>query len=158
MTERSTRHATFVIDRTYDAAPARVFAAWADPAAKVRWFGGPDGWETRHELDFRVGGRELNRAHAPDGPVYTYDARYHDIVPDTRITYTYTMDCDDVRMSVSVATVEFAPAGNGTRLTVTEQGVFLDGSDTPEIREHGTKELLESLGRALHDAPARAQP
>ena len=32
MTERSVTHATFVIERTYDATPARVFAAWADPA------------------------------------------------------------------------------------------------------------------------------
>jgi uncharacterized protein YndB with AHSA1/START domain len=31
MTPRSTEHATFTIERTYDAAPERVFAAWADP-------------------------------------------------------------------------------------------------------------------------------
>jgi uncharacterized protein YndB with AHSA1/START domain len=37
----SVEHATFVIERRYDASPARVFAAWADPAAKRRWFGNP---------------------------------------------------------------------------------------------------------------------
>ncbi len=42
MTERSVTHATFVVERLYDASPARVFAAWADPAAKRRWFTGPD--------------------------------------------------------------------------------------------------------------------
>ena len=31
MTERSTEHTTFVIERSYAASPARVFAAWADP-------------------------------------------------------------------------------------------------------------------------------
>jgi hypothetical protein len=46
-----------------------------------------------------------------------------------------------------------APAGSGTRLTITEDGVFLDGHDKPEYREHGTKELSNSLAEALR-APA----
>jgi uncharacterized protein YndB with AHSA1/START domain len=154
VTERSTEHATFVIERTYDATPGRVYAAWATPAAKARWFGGPDDWENTHELDFRVGGREINRARQPSGPVYTYEAFYHDIVPDERIAYAYTMDRDETRISVSVTTVEFKPAGNGTRLIFTEQGVFLDGADKPADREHGTRELLESLATALQTEPA----
>lgn len=149
MTERSTEHATFVIERTYDASPARVFAAWADPAAKVRWFGGPDEWESEHELDFRLGGREVNRTGPPGGPTYTYEARYHDIVPNERIAYAYTMDRDETWISVSLATIEFKPVDTGTRLIVTEQGVFLDGADKPEYREGGTKTLLDSLEAAL---------
>jgi len=154
VTERSAEHATFVIDRSYDASPARVFAAWADQAAKSRWFGAPDDWETaEYALDFRVGGREINRAAAPGEPVYTYEARYADIVPDQRIAYTYTMDCDDTRISVSVTTVEFKPASAGTKLIFTEQGVFLDGADKPADREHGTRKLLESLDEALRATP-----
>lgn len=34
MSDRSTDHSTFVIERTYDAPPARVFNAWADREAK----------------------------------------------------------------------------------------------------------------------------
>ena len=37
MTERSTNHSTIVIERTYDASPSRVFAAWSDPEALLRW-------------------------------------------------------------------------------------------------------------------------
>jgi hypothetical protein len=48
-----------------------------------------------------------------------------------------------------VTTVELLPTGAGTRLRYTEQGVFLDGEDTPELREQGTKELLDKLGAAL---------
>ncbi len=152
---RSTEHATFVIERTYDAAPARVFAAWADPAAKRRWFGDPDDPANgAHELDFRVGGRETNRGGPPGGPVYVYEARYHDIVPNERIAYAYTMDMDGQRISVSVTTVEFVPAGDGTRLVFTEQGAFFDGKDKPEFREGGTNELLDALGTALRDASA----
>lgn len=156
MSQRSTEHATFVIERTYDVAPARVFAAWSTSAAKTEWFGAPTEWgPSEHQLDFRIGGSELNRAGPPGGPVYTYNARYADIVPDERIVYAYTMDCDDTRISLSVATVEFKPAGSGTQLTVTEQGVFLDGQDKPEYREEGTKHLLESLEAALSAKPAR---
>jgi uncharacterized protein YndB with AHSA1/START domain len=42
VTDRSVTHATFVVERSYDAPPARVFAAWADPEAKARWFASPE--------------------------------------------------------------------------------------------------------------------
>ena len=44
MTDRSVTHSTFVVERSYDASPARVFAAWADPGAKARWFASPEEW------------------------------------------------------------------------------------------------------------------
>ena len=147
MTQRSTEHATFTIERNYDAAPARVFAAFADPAAKARWFG-PSA-EVERTLDFAVGGHERFTVGGPGGATYTYDARYEEIVPDTRIVYAYTLDRDETRMSVSVATVEIEPAGAGTRLILTEQGVFLDGADTPAEREHGTREMFEKLAAVL---------
>ena len=145
MSKRSADHATFVIERNYDAAPARVFAAWADKSAKGQWFGPSEG---DHELDFREGGREHLLADV-HGAVYTYDALYEDIVPDERIVFTYNMHRDGRRMSVSVTTVELVPAGGKTHLRYTEQGVFLDGEDTAEQREQGTQELLNKLGEAL---------
>ena len=153
-TERSTEHATFVIVRTYDASPERVFAAWADPAAKARWFGPGALAHEGYALEFAVGGRERLEVTAPDGAVYRHDAHYQEIVPDRRIVYAYTMDRDEARISVSVATVEVEPAGPGTRLVFTEQAAYLDGADTPAAREHGTRELLEKLDSALADAAA----
>jgi uncharacterized protein YndB with AHSA1/START domain len=146
MTERSVTHATFVVERTYEASPARVFAAWSQPDAKARWFGGSGG---EYELDFRIGGREFSRGGPQGGPVYTFEARYQDIVPDERIVYAYDMHLDDARISVSLATVELKPAGEGTRLIFTEQGAFLDGLDTPEQREQGTGGLFDALGDEL---------
>lgn len=145
MNSRSTDHATFVIERTYPAAPARVFAAWADQAAKSRWFGpGED-----HRLDFRVGGSEHLKVRTGEGVLYTFDSLYQDVVQDERIVYSYEMHRDGVLISVSVATIELRPAGEGTQLVLTEQGVFLDGHDTPQEREHGTRELLVALEAAL---------
>jgi uncharacterized protein YndB with AHSA1/START domain len=151
MSNRSATHATFVIERDYDAAPARVFAAWTDADAKGQWFG--PGGEREHQLDFREGGREHFRV-AVGSEVYSYDALYEDIVADERIVYTYNMHRDDVRMSVSVTTVELLADAGGTHLRYTEQGVFLDGQDKPELREQGTKELLDKLGEALAQGAA----
>ena len=148
MTERSVTHATFTVERTYDASPARVFAAWAEPAVKARWFGDPDQGVEEFELDFRIGGREFNRG-TVEGQDHTYEARYQDIVPDERIVYAYDMHAGGSRISVSLGTVEFEPDGAGTRLTYTEQGAYLDGLDTPEQRQQGTGGLFDALGEEL---------
>ncbi len=147
--ERSIAHATFAIERTYGAAPERVWRAWADPQEKLRWFGPRVLEKPDHELDFRVGGLERLTVRAPDGALYTYVARYQDIVAGERFINTYEMYRGDARISVSVATIQLEPAGAGTKLTLTEQGVFLDGLDTPAEREHGTRELLDTLGAHL---------
>jgi uncharacterized protein YndB with AHSA1/START domain len=153
VSDRSTTHATFVIERDYPVSAARAFAAWADLDAKKLWFG--PGGEQEHELDFREGGREHFEVKT-ERAVYSFDALYEDIVQDQRIIYTYNMHADGVRMSVSVTTVELLPGSEGTHLRYTEQGVFLDGADTPEMREHGTRELLDKLGQTLAQEAASA--
>ncbi len=149
--ERSAQHATFVIERNYDFPPAQVFAAWASREAKARWFGGPaKNWTLKiRELDFRVGGRERLVGTWAGGTVSDFDSVYQDIVPDRRIVYSYAMRIDEKRISVSLATVEFTPAGKGTQLTVTEQGAFLDGYDDAGSRERGTRALLDNLDVAI---------
>jgi uncharacterized protein YndB with AHSA1/START domain len=156
MSDRSTNHATFVIQRSYEAAPARVWRAWADPEEKLRWFGPRVLEKPDHELDFRVGGIERMTVRAPDGALYTFAARYRDIVEGERFVHTYEMYRDNQRISVSVATVEFEAQDTGTKLTMTEQGVFLDGLDTPAEREHGTRELLNTLAAHVESAGDRA--
>src|ERR1039458_9047226 len=109
MTLTTVAHDTFVIERTYDVPVARVFRAWADPMLKARWFAGSaEALGAGYELDFRVGGRETNRGGPPDGPVYTYESEFRDILPEQRIVYTYVMFADEARISVSVATVLFS--------------------------------------------------
>jgi uncharacterized protein YndB with AHSA1/START domain len=150
MTERSTVHDTFVIDRHFDAAPGRVYQAFADPAAKAMWFAGPpDAKQEDVSFDFREGGRESVVTVMDDGTRVGFYATYTDIVPDQRIVYTYEMSMDGRRISVSVATVEIRAAGGGTDLQITEQGAYLDGLDKAEFRRQGSEQLLTALGESL---------
>jgi uncharacterized protein YndB with AHSA1/START domain len=92
MAEHSVIHDTFVIERTYPATPARVFAAFASREAKDAW-GGGDGMAEAEpatgpsEFDFRIGGHE-RFGNAFQGVSYTYDALYYDIVPGRRLVYS----------------------------------------------------------------------
>jgi len=155
---RSTEHATFVIERTYPASPSRVFAAFASKEAKDAWgdtgdLSQPGADAAESEFDFRAGGHE-RFGFGYQGISYRYDARYYEITPGQRIIYSYEMYADGVRISVSVATIEFAATadGTGTTLTWTEQGAFLDGVDGPDasgLRQGGTEEMLEGLAKYL---------
>ena len=149
---RSAVHASFTLERTYDAPVERVFQALSDEAAKAKWFGGEEGqWRPiERSMDFRVGGRERAKGRWEGGVVSTFDAVYHDIVPNERIVYSYTMHLDEKKISVSLATMQLKSAGSGrTTLKVTEQGAFLDGYDDAGSREHGTGFLLDRLGASL---------
>jgi uncharacterized protein YndB with AHSA1/START domain len=151
MIKRSVTHASFTLERTYDAAPARVFKAFTDTEAKLRWYAGGEGWETEeYNLDFRVGGREIWRGNPKGGPKIRNETIFRDIVPDERIIFAYDMFIDDNRISCSLLTVEFSPKGKGSQLKVTEQGAFLDGYDDPKGRESGWGGLLDSLGKELN--------
>jgi uncharacterized protein YndB with AHSA1/START domain len=160
MTERSIEYITFTIERCYAVPPNRVFAAFADVETKAKWADDPDeppADEIERVFEFRVGGRERFGFKMPSGPTMSYDALYYDIVADQRIVYCYEMYADGGRISVSIATIEFAEdfgseSGRdvgGTKLTYTEQGVYLDGLDRPENRQQGTEWMLDNLVRLL---------
>jgi uncharacterized protein YndB with AHSA1/START domain len=151
-TERSVVHAVFSLERTYDASVERVYAALSDEAAKAKWFAGDEGrWrQIERKMDFRVGGRERLKGQWQGGVTSTFDAVYHDIVPNERIVYAYEMHLDERKISVSLATWQLKSAGPGrATLKVTEQGAFLDGYDDAGSRERGTGFLLDRLGESL---------
>jgi len=148
--ERSQTHATFVIERTYDADVARVWHALSDNGARDEWFGAGDAFaETEKSHDFRVGGHGTEEGQWHGGPTSRFFSTYTDIVEHRRIVFTYDMWVDGQHMSTSLTTITLEPDGDRTRLTYTEQGVHLDGLDSVEGREEGTKGLLEQLATHL---------
>ncbi|MDM7830666.1 SRPBCC family protein [Cellulomonas edaphi] len=150
LTDRFTQHATFVVERTYPVPVERVWAAHADNAQRVQWFGAEDSFvATEDTQDFRVGGRTVNDGRWHDGPTSRYVSTYTDIVENRRIVNTYDMWVDGEHLSTSIATTELEPVDGGTRLTYTEQGVYFDVLDHAPQREQGCAGILDALGAFL---------
>jgi uncharacterized protein YndB with AHSA1/START domain len=143
----------FAIDRHFRQRPDQTFQAFADPDLRKRWFGVPDSWtETEWQLDFRVGGGEVNAGRDQGGNHHLFRSRFHDIVDGERIIFAYDMLLDGRLVSVSLTTIELRPDdGGGTHLIFTEHGAFLDGLEDPAEREHGTGLLLDGLEAFLAD-------
>jgi uncharacterized protein YndB with AHSA1/START domain len=150
MSDGSVTHDTITIERTFNASPARVFAAWASSKARARWAVPRDDWESAEERDdFRVEGREVRRFGPKGDPRYRYVTNYLDIVPDRRIIMAGTMFASELPISCSLATVEFLEHGRATRMIYTEQAAFLDGRDTPQSRRQGWGTNLDKLDAYL---------
>jgi uncharacterized protein YndB with AHSA1/START domain len=161
MTHRTQTHATFVLEREYPVPVDRVWAAFADPEFKRKWFGSDEFVYVERSDDFRVGGVTIDDGrHGEGGPLSQYHATYTDIAPNERIVYTYDMWLDGVHASTSITTIVFEPTDDGagagprTRLTFTENGVHLDGGHGPgpdpaAAREAGAAGQLDAIGKLL---------
>lgn len=148
-------HDTFVLTRVYPHAPQRVFAAFADPAKKRRWYAAGDHHDVEaFEMDFRVGGveRALYRfkVNAPfPGQTFTNEGVFLDIVADRRIVTGSAMAMGDNRFSASLVTIELVPEGAGTKLVCTHHGSFFERADGPVMRRQGWEKLLDRLADEL---------
>ena len=150
MAHRPGIHASFLVEHKFDLHRSKVFAGWARPDIKERWFVGPPDWKLHERsFDFSIGGHELNIAGPANGPLHAFEAFYHDIITDERIVYSYTMRLGGKLQSVSIATVEFGTGARETLLRYTEDSIFFVAQDGPEMRRQGTEALLAMLDDEL---------
>jgi uncharacterized protein YndB with AHSA1/START domain len=160
MEEQTVIHSTFVIERSFAKSPEIVFAAFADPAKKRRWFadGGEKHDVEQFEMDFRVGGGERQRYRFKEGSPFpgvalSNEVTYLDIVPDRRIVSAYTMSLGDRHISSSLVTIELLATGDGanrrTDLIFTHQGAYFEGSGGAEMREAGWRSLFDKLAAEM---------
>jgi uncharacterized protein YndB with AHSA1/START domain len=155
MAEQQVIHSTFVLERSYPNAPAAVFAAFADPAKKRRWYAEGSSHDIEDfQMDFRVGGAERARYRFKKGTPFegvalTSDGRYQDIVPDRRVVLGSTISLGEKCISAALITFEFLPTDKGTDLIFTHQGAFFEGADGPQMREGGWRHLLDQLAKEL---------
>jgi uncharacterized protein YndB with AHSA1/START domain len=144
-------HGEFTVERELAATPGPVFAAFAEPEVRRRWFRMPGARaDASHSLDFRVGGVEVaTGVFAPmggDAERLEYHATFCDIVPESRVVFSYVTIVNDVRRWAALVTVVLTPSGAGTLLRRTEQYVFLaytgDGAhDVAHLRGSGNLQL-----------------
>jgi uncharacterized protein YndB with AHSA1/START domain len=122
----------------------QIIRAWLWFAAEVEGL-----TMAAYDDDFHVGGHGSNEGSFHGGPPHRFHCTYTDIVDLERIVYTYDMWIGDDHISTSITTIALEPTNGGTLLTLTEQGVHLDGHDTGEQREQGTAGLLDAMGATL---------
>lgn len=139
-------HATIVLERQYEASPARVFAAFADPAARTRW-GVPsnDAELVYDETEFRVGGCDVGRCGPRGKLACRVETRYHDIIPDHRIVYTEVVSQGLAPLSFALVTVDFEADPGGCRLILTDQVTSYGGEGMIGVHRACIEATLENL-------------
>ena len=155
MSEPGVVHSTFVLERRYPASLERVYAAFAKPELRRRWFAeGRSHTVEEYAMEFREGGAERVLYRFGDGTPFpgvalTNDGTYLDIVPNRRIVTSSAMAMGGRRISASLVTIELLATDGGTDLICTHQGAFFEGADGPEMREQGWRTLLDRLSAEL---------
>ena len=123
---------TLVMTHTFDAAPARVFAAWTDPEQFAEWFG-PHGMKNTHcRFDLRVGGAwELTGEGL--GTRRAISGKYLAVDPPRLLSFTWAWhesgSLDTPREHETTVTLEFKSMGKRTEVTLT-QSRFRDTTGT----------------------------
>ena len=114
----SARHGDAVsIRRVLNAPCKQGFEAWTRPELMSRWFFAGDGWTTKVSADVRVGGRYELTMRDTNGEEHTQFGEYREIVPVTRLVFTWSFA--PLAVVDSVVTVELVDLGARTQLDLT---------------------------------------
>jgi uncharacterized protein YndB with AHSA1/START domain len=137
---------SLTLKRRIKAAPAKVFQAWTDPAKLVHWFGPSatiDG-SVRAVADVRQGGRYQIGFTTDDGEHHQVSGTYREVVPDTRLVFTWAWQSTPERQSL--VTITLAAEGDGTLLTLHHEQFFDDKARDGHARGwSGALDRLERL-------------
>src|SRR5438105_5799491 len=100
-----------LLEADVDAPREVVFAAWTDAEQAAQWWG-PQGFTTIScEMDVRVGGGYRACMRSPEGTRHCRRGTYREIVPPTRLVFTYAWeDADGNPGHETLVTVTFADA------------------------------------------------
>jgi uncharacterized protein YndB with AHSA1/START domain len=143
-------HATIVLERSYHAAPARVFEAWADIEARKRWSTPAENIRIEYEeADFREGGRDVSRCIEPGNEDYVAVVTYIDIKRDQRIAFVEDIAHGARRVSAALISVELAAKDRGTHLLLTMQIASFDGANMEQGYQFGWNAALDNLAKEL---------
>jgi len=152
--ERSQTHATFVIERRYEAPIDAVWLALSDNDQRDQWFGGGAEFDVSEKShDFRVGGHGVEDGQWQGGPTSRFFSTYTDIVDRYRMVFTYDMWVDGRHISTSLTTIVVEPDGETTRLTSPNRAFILTASTASKAAKRARGARSTSWTRS---SPGRA--
>lgn len=118
MNENASLH--LVVRRRIRATPQRLFDAWTDPDALVKWWGPADMTCPEAEVDLRVGGAYRIANRNAEGEVVWIAGEFEEVSPPERLVYTWRLGPSETSERV---TVRFEPQGDATDVIVVHERI-----------------------------------
>ncbi len=118
-----TNNNTVRLHRVLRSKPERIYRAFLDAGAMVKWLP-PNGFTgTVHELDARVGGRyRMSFTNFSSGSSHSFGGEYLELVPNERIRHTDKFD-DPNLPGEMITTITLTPVSVGTEVTIVQEGI-----------------------------------
>lgn len=126
-----------------DAPRERTFRSLTEPAELAKWWG-PHGFTTPEiDLDLSVGGDYRFGMQPPDGDLFHLSGEFLEIVPPSRIVYTFRWEEPDPEDQETVVTLSLADVGDATEVALS-QGEFATQARL-ELHRDGWADGFEKL-------------
>jgi uncharacterized protein YndB with AHSA1/START domain len=137
---------SLTLKRRLKASPNQVFSAWTDPEKIVRWFGPAETimGSVRAQMDVRAGGKYQMNFKTEDGEKHQVGGVYREVVPNSRLQFTWAWHSTPERESLVTVTVT-ADGDKGCILTLLHEQFFDDAARNGH--ERGWTGTLDKLER-----------
>lgn len=114
---------TVRLHRVLRATADRVYRAFLDPQAIMKWLP-PNGFTCKvHVLDAEVGGEHrMSFTNFTTGSSHSFGGRYLELVPNQKIRYTDRFDDPNLPGEMQT-TLSLTPVSCGVELNVTQEGI-----------------------------------
>jgi uncharacterized protein YndB with AHSA1/START domain len=114
---------TVKIHRVFNAPPERVFKAFIDPDALVKWMA-PNGFTAKvHHLEVKVGGTyKMSFNNFSTGSSQSFGGTYHELIPNQLLRYTDQFDDPNLPGQIEVI-IQLNPVSVGTEVNITQSGI-----------------------------------
>jgi uncharacterized protein YndB with AHSA1/START domain len=138
---------TIRLHRVFQAPPERVYRAFLDPDAMVKW-NPPNGFTGKvHHMDARVGGSyRMSFTNFTTGTSQAFTVEFIELVPHERIRCIDRFD-DSTLPGEMQMTITFTKVSCGTEITITQEGV--PDPIPPESCYLGWQESLDLLANLV---------
>ena len=146
---------TIQLHRVLRATPERVYRAFLDRDAMVKWFP-PNGFTAKvHQIDAKVGGAyKMSFTNFSTGKSHSFGGTYVELTPHQRICYTDKFDDPNLSGEMQT-TITLKEVSCGTELNIVQEGV--PAVIPAEACYLGWQESLTLLAK-LVEAEIRDQP